>query len=83
MKEKPQERGEYPEGDARSFGYHAAQASIGATDLVLLCITVDAHTGICISASNNSLTRITNLEVACAGIAERWQNIPPPPKAVL
>lgn len=48
-----------------------------------LCITVDGYTGACIPAPGNVLTRLKNMDAACAGIAERWANIPPPPKAVL
>lgn len=48
-----------------------------------LCLTIDAHAGICYAAPTNAVSRFNNAEAACATIAERWPNIPPPPGAVL
>ncbi len=48
-----------------------------------LCLTVDAHTGKVYGAPGNSVRRLHNIEAACMSIAERWQNVPPPPGAVL
>lgn len=47
-----------------------------------LCLTIDCYSGAVIPAPTNSLTRIKNIDAACAGIAERWDNIQPPPNAV-
>ncbi|RVT80204.1 hypothetical protein EM858_04200 [Agrobacterium sp. CNPSo 2736] len=47
-----------------------------------LCVTIDCYSGAVIAAPTNSLTRIKNIDAACAGIAERWDNIQPPPNAV-
>jgi hypothetical protein len=47
-----------------------------------LCVTIDAHGGVCHPAPSNSISRFQNMEAACATIAERWPNIPPPPNAV-
>lgn len=46
-----------------------------------LCLTVDAHAGIAYGAPGNALQRYHQMESACATIAERWANIPPPPNA--
>lgn len=48
-----------------------------------LCITVDGYSGTCTPAPTNVVTRLKNMDAACAGIAERWDNIAPPKKAVL
>lgn len=47
-----------------------------------LCLTVDACTGEAYSAPGDSTSRFKNMEAACASIAERWDNIKPPPKAI-
>ena len=47
-----------------------------------LCFAIDAYSGAVTAAPGNTSTRIKNMEAACAGIAERWENIPPPPNAV-
>lgn len=48
-----------------------------------LCITIDGHSGACFTAPSNTTTRLKNMDAACAGIAERWDNISPPNNAVL
>ncbi|MCV9938698.1 hypothetical protein OIU35_20315 [Boseaceae bacterium BT-24-1] len=47
-----------------------------------LCITIDAQSGTYYVAPTDTVSRFKNMEAACAAIAERWDNIPPPPKAV-
>lgn len=47
-----------------------------------LCLTVDAWTGNTYAAPGDSISRFKNMEAACASIAERWENIKPPPKAI-
>lgn len=65
------------------FGYcgYLAQEE-GAEPDKKLCVTIDGYTGVCTAAPGNVLTRLKNMDAACAGIAERWANIQPPPKAV-
>lgn len=46
-----------------------------------LCITLDAYSGQCHAAPTNSIKRFNDIKAACASIAERWPNIPPPPNA--
>lgn len=48
-----------------------------------LCLTVDVYGGIAYQAPSDSVRRFQNMEAACATIAERWPNIPPPPDAAL
>jgi hypothetical protein len=55
----------------------------GAEPELKLCLTIDAHSGIAHSAPTNSISRFHNAEAECASIAERWNNIQPPPGAVL
>lgn len=47
-----------------------------------LCITIDAYSGACYPAPTDSVMRFKNMEAACFAIAERWDNIQPPSKAV-
>ncbi|MDX8534778.1 hypothetical protein RFM41_26560 [Mesorhizobium sp. VK25A] len=47
-----------------------------------LCITVDIYGGVSYCAPTDSLTKFKHLEAECLGIAERWDKIPPPPKAI-
>ncbi len=47
-----------------------------------LCLTIDAYAGVAYPAPTDSVTRFKNMEAACFAIAERWDNIKPPPKAV-
>lgn len=48
-----------------------------------LCLTLDAYSGIMYTAPTNAVTRFNNAKAACATIAEAWDNIKPPAKAVL
>lgn len=48
-----------------------------------LCLTLDCVTGKFHSAPTDATRRFQNMEAACATIAERWDNIEPPPGAVL
>lgn len=48
-----------------------------------LCVTIDAHSGACHYAPGNSVNRFKDMEAACIGIAERWENVKPPESAVL
>lgn len=48
-----------------------------------LCLTIDAYSGVAYPAPTDAIRRFQNMKSACASIAERWPNIPPPPKAVL
>lgn len=48
-----------------------------------LCLTIDAHAGIAHQAPTDSTRRFSNMLSACATIAERWPNIPPPPNAIV
>ena len=43
-----------------------------------LCLVVDAFSGKIHSAPSDAVSRFNNMEAACASIAERWDNIPPP-----
>ncbi|BAB51924.1 hypothetical protein [Mesorhizobium japonicum] len=65
------------------FGYLAlAEIEEGAEPEHKLCITIDAYSGTCFPAPTDSVSKFKNMEAECAGIAERWDNLPPPPKAV-
>lgn len=48
-----------------------------------ICLTMDAQTGILHPAPSNAVTRFNNTKAACATISEAWDNIKPPPNAVL
>lgn len=48
-----------------------------------LCLTIDAHAGVCHPAPTNSVSRYQNTQAACASIAEQWPNIKSPPDAIL
>ncbi|PQA71689.1 hypothetical protein [Brucella oryzae] len=55
----------------------------GAEPEKKLCLTIDAYSGAVYCAPGNSISRIKNFDAACAAIAERWENIKPPAKAIL
>lgn len=55
----------------------------GAEPEHALCLTVDAHGGVAHPAPSDAIRRFQNMKAACASIAERWPNVPPPPKAIL
>lgn len=66
------------------MGYLANDAqALNAEPEQKLCLTIDAWAGICHSAPGDAVRRFRNMEAACATIAERWSNVPPPPNAVL
>ena len=48
-----------------------------------LCLVIDAHEGSVFAAPTDAIRRYQYVESACATIAEHWQNIPPPPNAVV
>jgi hypothetical protein len=48
-----------------------------------LCVTIDGYTCTCHVAPTNAISVWNNMKAACATIAERWDNIKPPPGAVL
>ncbi len=48
-----------------------------------LCITLDAFSGVAHGAPTDAVSRFNNMKAACASIAERWPQIPPPNNAVL
>ncbi|WP_374468385.1 hypothetical protein [Phenylobacterium sp.] len=48
-----------------------------------LCLILDAYTGTIFSAPGNAVTLFNNMKAACATISEGWQNIEPPPGAVV
>lgn len=54
-----------------------------ATPELALCQTLDAFNGKVYPAPTNSIYLYKEMVAACAGVAERWANIPPPPGAVL
>jgi hypothetical protein len=54
----------------------------GAESELKLCITIDAYSGAVIAAPGDSVNRYKNMVAACAAIAERWDNIPPPNGAI-
>lgn len=43
---------------------------------------IDVWTGQCHTAPSNSVYRFNEVKAACAGIAQRWAQIPPPPNAI-
>ena len=48
-----------------------------------LCLTVDAYAGKAHAAPGDAVSVFNNIKAACATIAERWENVEPPPNAVL
>ncbi len=65
------------------FGYlHLIPIEENAEPELKLCLTVDAQAGVWHPAPTDSISRFKNMQAACATIAERWPNIPPPPNAV-
>ena len=65
------------------FGYLSQIGMEDADPEHKLCVTLEAHAGVSHSAPTDSIRRFHNMEAACASIAERWSNIPPPLNAVL
>ena len=66
------------------FGYLRENAEIGGIEAERqLCLTLDAYKGVAHVAPGNSVYLFNEVRAACATIAERWPNIPPPKNAVL
>ena len=65
------------------FGYLGRTSEEMAEPERNLCLTVDAYAGIVHVAPTDAVRRFGNMLSACATIAERWPNIPPPTRAVL
>jgi hypothetical protein len=55
----------------------------GSEPELQLCLTIDAYSGSVHPAPSDAVRRYQNMRAACASIAERWPNIPPPTRAVL
>lgn len=64
---------------------YLAQTNVeaGAEPEGKLCVTIDAYSGATFYAPGDSVMRFKNMQAACVAIAERWDNIKPPPNAVL
>lgn len=58
-------------------------ADAAATTENKLCLTIDAVTGEIYCAPGDAASRFKNMKAACASIAERWDNIKPPPGAII
>jgi hypothetical protein len=56
--------------------------SEASTPEAKLCLTLDEWGGKLYQAPTDSVSRFSNMKAACATIAERWDNIQPPPNAV-
>lgn len=70
---------------AISFGYLKTKVEQGLGEIdpeKELCITFDVWTGTAHQAPGNSVYRFNEVKAACAGIAQRWDNIAPPSGAV-
>jgi hypothetical protein len=69
---------------AAIFGY---MSTLNGADMSeaerTLCITLDAHTGVCHGAPGNAVYLFKNMKAACATIGEWWPAIKPPKNAVL
>jgi hypothetical protein len=48
-----------------------------------LCLTLDAYTGITYPAPGDAVAIFNNMKAACATIADGWDNVEPPPGAVI
>jgi hypothetical protein len=69
---------------AFGFGYLKQQPFKEQADAEeKLCLVVDNFTGEVHEAPGNSTERFNNMSAACATIADCWEAIPPPPKAVI
>ncbi|MBY5771448.1 hypothetical protein HFN63_15190 [Rhizobium leguminosarum] len=56
---------------------------VGAEPEAKLCVTLDMYSGKTCPAPTDSVSRFKNMQAACVAIAERWDNIKPPPNAAL
>jgi hypothetical protein len=71
---------------AISMGYLTTKLKQGLGDVDPegdLCVALDMWSGQCHSAPTNAVYRFNEVRAACAGIVERWAQIPPPENAVL
>ena len=70
---------------AAIFGFlrYSGDDELGAEPEKALCLTVDVFTGSLYAAPSGSVDIWNDMKAACATIAERWPNIPPPSGAVL
>ncbi len=48
-----------------------------------ICVTLDAFSGELYPAPGKTVSMFADMKAACASIAERWPNIPPPKNAVI
>ena len=48
-----------------------------------LCITIDMFSGKAYPAPTDNISRFKNMQAACSGISERWENIKPPTNSVI
>lgn len=70
---------------AISFGYLDTKLKQGASEIdpeKELCVTLDVWSGKCHPAPGNAIYRFNEVRAACAGIVERWAQIPAPEGAV-
>ncbi len=66
------------------YGYLTATGiEDGAEVEQALCLTLDSHEGKFHPAPSDAISRFKNMRAACASIVERWQNVKPPPGAIL
>lgn len=66
------------------FGYlNAVGTEDGADVERKLCLTLDVYTSNVIAAPSDSARRYSQMQSACETIEERWNNIKPPPNAVI
>ncbi len=71
---------------AISFGYLDTRVKQGLGDVdpeKEMCVAVDMWTGKVHQAPSNAVYRFNEVKAACAGIAERWDQIQPPDGAVI
>lgn len=70
---------------AIAVGYMTTKLQQGLGDIDAdreITAVIDVWTGQCHAAPSNSVYRFNEVRAACAGIAQRWGQIPPPPNAV-
>lgn len=70
---------------AIAVGYLSAKLQQGLAEIDPdreITAVIDVWTGQCHIAPSNSVYRFNEVKAACAGIAQRWAQIPPPPNAV-
>jgi hypothetical protein len=71
---------------AISFGYLDTKLKQGLAEIdpeKEMCVAVDMWTGQVHAAPTNAIYRFNEVRAACAGIAERWDQIQPPEGAVI